>query len=348
MKNFIHLFFALAALIPAGCTEPEPNISPGNNIIKEGTTDSLTWRLAGDGTLTIGGTGAIPDYYFLGYDYIPVSHWVMSTTTIKMVVIEAGVTGIGNYAFSDCTDLSSITIPGSVTSIADYAFSGCTNLSSITIPDTVTSIGFGAFENCTSLSSISIPDTVTSIGDSAFSGCTTLSSINIPEGVTIIGNRLFQDCASLSSITIPEGATSIGAEVFKNCTGLLSIVIPDNVTGIGAYAFDHCGSLSDVFIGSGIKSMAQGSFDYCPLIASMTIMATTPPSLSLGRTSSSMMSSEWYVNNFNYRVDTLYIPKGCMEAYLSVVTHDSNIKRGPYSLYHWSSVFPNIVELDTQ
>ena len=66
-----------------------------------------------------------------------------------------------------------------VTSIGDQAFSYCISLTSITIPDNVTSIGNGAFRNCSRLTSITIPDSVTSIGQSAFSGCSSLTSVTI-------------------------------------------------------------------------------------------------------------------------------------------------------------------------
>jgi uncharacterized repeat protein (TIGR02543 family) len=71
--------------------------------------------------------------------------------------------------------LTSITIPAGVTNIGNSAFSGCTSLTSITISESVTSIGEWAFVNCTSLTSITIPEGVTSIGEWAFYGCTTLT-----------------------------------------------------------------------------------------------------------------------------------------------------------------------------
>jgi hypothetical protein len=88
--------------------------------------------------------------------------------------IPDSVTSIGNYAFSDCTGLTSVTIPNSVTSIGDAAFFGCSSLASVTIPNSVTSIGDGAFAYCYSLTSVTIPDSVTSIGALAFLGCSRL------------------------------------------------------------------------------------------------------------------------------------------------------------------------------
>ena len=91
--------------------------------------------------------------------------------------IGSAVTSIGNYAFYNCSDLTSMTIPDSVTSIGDNAFSGCFKLTSVTIPDIVTSIGEYAFYNCSGLTSVTIPDSVTSIGGDAFSSCSSLTSV---------------------------------------------------------------------------------------------------------------------------------------------------------------------------
>ena len=86
---------------------------------------------------------------------------------------------------------TTITVKDGTKGIGDYAFSGCTNLTSITIPDSVTSIGDWTFENCTSLASITIPNSVTSIGFQAFSDCTSLTSITIPASVKYIDNYAF-------------------------------------------------------------------------------------------------------------------------------------------------------------
>ena len=85
----------------------------------------------------------------------------------------------------------------SVTGIGDYAFAFCSNLTSITIPNIlakITSIGSGAFSHCSNLTSITISEGVTSIGDDAFNGCSRLTSITIPEGVTSIGEGAFEGC----------------------------------------------------------------------------------------------------------------------------------------------------------
>ena len=165
---------------------------------------------------------------------------------IKTVKIQNGVTSIGDYAFDNCTSLTSIEIPSGVTSIGDGAFAYCTSLTSIEIPSGVTSIRDYAFDNCTSLTSIEIPSGVTSIRDHAFDNCTSLTSIEIPSGVTSIGNSAFKNCTSLASIEIPSGVTSIGNEAFAYCTNLTSIEIPSGVTSIENYAFSNCTSLNSI------------------------------------------------------------------------------------------------------
>ena len=136
--------------------------------------DNLTWTLDADGTLTISGTGAMKDYN--AADNLSPAYM---NSDVKKVVIEDGVTSIGELAFFKCSNLTNITIPDSVTCIEYAAFHGCSSLSSITIPNSVTSIGVYAFVICSSLTSITIPDGVTSIGYGAFSECSSLKTISL-------------------------------------------------------------------------------------------------------------------------------------------------------------------------
>ena len=126
------------------------------------------------------------------------------------ITIPNSVTSIGNYAFADCTGLTSIIIPNSVTSIGDYAFYGCTGLTSIDIPNSVTSIGSGAFSGCTGLTSITIPSSVTSIGSGAFSGCTGLTDIYArrtnPEAYNCNPFEFFDVSTSTCTLHVPKGS----------------------------------------------------------------------------------------------------------------------------------------------
>lgn len=110
--------------------------------------DGLAWTLDADGTMSINGTGAMKDYSYDDNDDNPSPAY--KNLDVKKVVIEDGVTSIGEYAFWHCSNLTSITIPDGVTSIGRSAFNACSSLTSITIPDSVTSIGELAFYDCTS------------------------------------------------------------------------------------------------------------------------------------------------------------------------------------------------------
>jgi uncharacterized protein YjdB len=138
------------------------------------TPTDVTATLSG-GTLTISGTGAMADYTSSN----PSPWYSSSHASITTVVIEQGVTTIGDNAFEYCRALTSVTIPNSVTSIGTYAFEECNGLTSITIPasGSVTSIGLGAFYNCNKLTSATIPGSVTSIAMGAFARCTGLTSV---------------------------------------------------------------------------------------------------------------------------------------------------------------------------
>ena len=130
------------------CPDCDTVLEKGYTYWNEG---NLTWKLDADGTLNISGTGAMKDY---DSDSNPSP--IYNNSDVKEVVIEDGVTSIGNKAFDSCSSLTSITIPNSVTSIKAATFYGCTSLTSITIPDSVTSIGESAFSNCSSLQTISL------------------------------------------------------------------------------------------------------------------------------------------------------------------------------------------------
>jgi hypothetical protein len=118
---------------------------------------------------------------------------------VKMVV-GAGVTSIGYYAFRDCANITSVELPNSVTSINDGAFYKCTSLDEVALGNNVKSIGAGAFMDCTSLEGIAIPDSVTSIGNGAFMNCTRLTNIVIGNGLKNVGTTAFYGCTGLSDV----------------------------------------------------------------------------------------------------------------------------------------------------
>ena len=170
-----------------------------------------------------------------------------------VLVFDDAVTTIGDYAFYECSSLTSVTIPDSVTTIGRGAFDGCSSLTSVTIGDSVTTIGMEAFHGCTSLTSVTIPDSVTEIGKRAFQYCSSLQEFNgkfaSEDGRCLIIDGVLNYFApgGLTEYTILGSVTTIGDNAFSYCTSLTSVTIPDSVTSIGGWAFDGCSSLTSVY-----------------------------------------------------------------------------------------------------
>lgn len=255
----------------------------------EGTCgENASWKLEG-GTLTISGTGEMKNYSDNTY-----GPWYESRSSITEVVIEDGITSIGNYAFYGCSNLSSVTIPDSVTSIGGFAFEDC-GLTSVTIPNSVTSIESYTFCNCYRLKNVSVPDSVTVIGNSAFSYCRNLSRIMISDSVVSIATNAFYDtgyyneksnwkdgilyCNSwilnvetnVRVANIAEGVKGIADSAFYCCKSLNSVSMPNSVTNIGMKAFEECSSLTSVIIGSNVHSIGHYTFWKCSSLTSVTI-----------------------------------------------------------------------------
>ncbi|MCQ2206401.1 MAG: leucine-rich repeat protein, partial [Bacteroidaceae bacterium] len=201
--------------------------------------------------------------------------------TVTYGGVTYNVTGIGDEAFGNCSDLSYITIPNSVTSIGIQSFYGCSGLKTVTIPSSVTSIGDYAFRDCSGLTSINIPGSVTSIGNYAFQGCSGLTSMTIMSGNTKYDSR--ENCnaiietstntliAGCKNTTIPNSVQSIGRHAFEDCRGLTSVTIPNSVKSIGSYAFYDCTGLTSVTIGNSVTSIEYLAFAGCRGLTSINI-----------------------------------------------------------------------------
>ena len=253
------------ALPEAGVVEDVAALEAG--AVASGTAgENLTWVLGDDGVLTVSGQGSMPNY-----STSSVAPWYSKRTKITSVVVEPGVTNVGNYAFYACLKLAEVELPEGMSYVGGGAFQDCTKLRAVEIPEGVTSIGWSAFSDCSGLTSVSIPEGVKGIGGSAFSGCSSLTSVSIPDGVTSIGEYVFRDCSGLTSVSIPDGVTSIGWYAFSGCSGLTSVSIGDGVTSIPGYAFYGCSGLASVSIPESVTSIGDSAFDGCRGLTSVSI-----------------------------------------------------------------------------
>ena len=239
--------------------------------------DSASWKLDADGVLTITGAGPMADYGAYGPWYI--AH----LTDIKKVVVQEGVTTIGDHAFANLSYVTSVTIPSSITSIGAHAFEKCrlggavtlpegltaigdfafsgSGMASLTLPESLRTIGNSAFLFC-SLRELTIPDGVTSIGTGAFCNAS-LTSVKLPASGVTLGDSLFQECENLTEVTLPADLTVIGDSMFENCTKLTHVTIPSGVTRIEREAFAMCGALEEIRLPEGVETIGVIAFSGC-------------------------------------------------------------------------------------
>lgn len=199
-----------------------------------------------------------------------------------------------------------MTIPNSVTAIGQWAFINCSSLTSVTIPNGVTTIGTAAFISCNSLTGITIPNGVTTIEDSTFSGCSSLTSVTIPDSVTSIGRYAFYNCGSLTSVAIPGSVTTIGGDAFAYCNSLTSVTIPGNVTTIYENTFKECNRLADVYYGGNANQWKQISIDRGndPLTsAAIHYNSAIPGTTPTAPTFTDVPAGEWYADAVAWAVE---------------------------------------------
>ncbi len=249
--------------------------------------EGINYRFDDEGTLTISGNGEIAKPELEMYNYIrnlnakklviedgitAIGDWAfLNCETIEEAEIPDSVTSIGERAFESCASLKSIVIPENVTSIENQTFFYCRSLESVTLPETLESIGDKAFQSCGEIKSINIPGNVSFIGKSAFEGCVGLQSMIIPDKVNVINDRTFTYCRNLSDVKIPDTVTSIGESAFCGCTALESILIPDSVTVISKTAFSGCSGLKSILIPENVTSIGWQAFYGCESLESIVI-----------------------------------------------------------------------------
>ena len=216
--------------------------------------DSASWKLDADGVLTITGAGPMADYGAYGPWYI--AH----LTDIKKVVVQEGVTTIGDHAFANLSYVTSVTIPSSITSIGAHAFEKCRLGGAVTLPEGLTAIGDFAFSG-SGMASLTLPESLRTIGNSAFL-CCSLRELTIPDGVTSIGTGAFCN-ASLTSVKLPASGVTLGDSLFQECEKLTEVTLPADLTVIGPSMFENCGSLKNVTIPSGVTHIGNAAFAAC-------------------------------------------------------------------------------------
>ena len=222
--------------------------------------DNINWKFNVNGTLIIAGTGIVNNF-----------PWNYYCSNIKEIIIEDGITELGESAFNGLNCLEKITIPDSVEKIGYYAFANCFKLKTIEIPADVVEISEGIFKNCYELEKIVFPNSIKFIGYEAFYNCFNLNNVKIPNSVTDIYSFAFAFCTSLTEIELPNSLVNIYGWAFNGCTGLIELTIPEGVELIGGSAFWNCSNLTSIFIPESVKEIQSAAFKDCYSLDSVTI-----------------------------------------------------------------------------
>ena len=253
-----------------------------------GENNCLHWEVStgvlSGKTLTISGTGVMPDFNFPEGNLAPWWNYEalgMLTSfgnfklegELKKVVIKDGVTNVGSYALFCLPAATQVTLPDSVTRIGRYGIAMCSKLTGMSIPKGVTEIGdFGLAGN--GLTAVTLPDGLQSLGRGAFDSCTSLTNTTLPAAITAVPGKCFADCTKLLTADYKGEVTTIGERAFEGCKSLVTAPIPATVTELGASAFNGCVALTDVTLPAGVAAIPDGCFQGCTALKDMKLPGT--------------------------------------------------------------------------
>ena len=286
---------------------PQSAISSG----KCGDDVNYTFNMI-TGDLRIYGNGEMDNYDTLsmigGLNWSP---WFLNRKHIKTVVVEDGVTSIGDCAFESCNNLISIDMPKSIKSIGYGAFANCYSLENIVIPEGVETIDDYVFWESGNLKTVSISKTVKSIGDECFYFCNSLERITVdsdneyyssdeygvlfnkdktdlirypsgsktadytlPESVVRIETGAFCDADNLENVVFNNGLKSIYTEAFWECDNIKEVALPGSLTFMGLYAFNNCNGIKSLTVADGAKSIGTYAFGECTALETIILPDT--------------------------------------------------------------------------
>ena len=184
-------------------------------------------------TLTFSGNKGIEDFTMDGHSLEP--DWYVWSDKAEHIIINDGITGIGQWAFYSFVDLKTVVMTDSITWIGDGAFIFCMNLTSVKLSANIKGIQGEAFYGCNKLEHLTLPDTLKTLG--SFGSCSKLKEVIIPDSVSKTYESLFVGCTSLTKIKLPKGMKEIKQYDFTNCKNLRTLDIPEAVTTVSMSAF---------------------------------------------------------------------------------------------------------------
>ena len=215
----------------------------------------VSFSLSADGVCVVSGdlsNNFSAGSFWWGYDIynLPVKH----------LIIAEGVTEIGEYAFSEWSQIQELTLPSSLIKIGRDAFERCGKIKQIHFSEGLQVIGSYAFGSCP-VGELDLPNTLTKIGGGAFSGFDRLVELNLPDSIVSIGTRAFYKCSSLRLVKLPAHLKVISESMFGYCESMEQVQMPQDLEEIERYAFSDCPNLKSVSLPDSTKKVAEDAFE---------------------------------------------------------------------------------------
>ena len=202
-------------------------LTKAETLIKQNNCGTNVYYRFSNNTLTIFGKGAMKNCFVKTTANIDIKSKVKNRIYKKYIpnvvniVVEKGVTKIGNGAFACMPKLKTAQVQGN---LGMAAFWGCANLEKVTYTNGAGTIGFACFAECKKLKSVAIPEGISAIDKSCFANCKKLKQINLPSTLKTIGENGFYGCTGLRTVTVKGRVTKCKIFAFykvKNCKIIL-------------------------------------------------------------------------------------------------------------------------------
>ena len=202
-------------------------LTKAETLIKQNNCGTNVYYRFSNNTLTIFGKGAMKNCFTGSFTSKNIKSKIKNriyqkyASKVVNVVVEQGVTKIGNGAFACMPKLKTAQIQGT---LGTAAFWGCANLEKVTYTNGKGTMGFACFGECKKLKNMVIAEGVSSMDRSCFAGCTKLKTIELPTTLKVVGETTFHSCSSLRTVTVKGRVTKCKIFAFykvKNCKIIL-------------------------------------------------------------------------------------------------------------------------------
>ena len=251
-------------------------LSPADSVIGA----EASWYIS-DNALIISGKGAT--YRYDAFDIYDTESdgrpWEEYRESIESVIVEEGITKIGNYLFANLPNLKSVSVADSVVSIGSYCFADCPNLTEIQVPSEA-GLGTHLFDGDSAL----FPNTDFQVLNGNYLYAYTGDSaqlVTVPGGIETLGAECFADHSEIRRIALPSQLKTVASSAFQNCTNLKLLDLSNKITEFGASAFAGCTALTSISIPQSVQSLDMNIFENCTALSSIIFLGnqitTIPP-----------------------------------------------------------------------